>query len=187
MIVAGVSALTGNNINFWSSEHAVCFSLVSGLIIFVVILSGGRRNVMMANCGSWIIIVLMSLLLWVVWKVSSSILCSRELISPLGRVSALCVVLVFMHLSIFFQFYRSLLGESFRLRGIYAIQKIDQCPTFRFEPDSQSSFYPLVESYNQSRERLRRFPSATWFDWYLYVSLNKWNFKHGSDVYFQAR
>ncbi len=59
-----------------------------------------------------------------------------------------------------FQFHKALLGESFRLRGIYAIKKIDQCPMFRFEPDTQSSFHPLVESYNQSRERLRRFPSG---------------------------
>ena len=53
-----------------------------------------------------------------------------------------------------------------------------QCPTIRSQSDPQSSLHPLVESHDQSCQRLHRFPSATRFDGHLHA----WQDSHPQDL-----
>ena len=93
----GASALTGSSINSWNSEYNMsvwwsCPIWQTKLAIH----SGGHPSVMMGSCGNWTTTEWMSLLLWVVLRVSWSIPCSRVLISLPGKV---CPLRIFFNIA----------------------------------------------------------------------------------------
>jgi hypothetical protein len=61
------------------------------------------------------------------------------------------------------------LGEIQRLRGIDAIQEVDECTAQRFESDSQPSLHAVVVTDDQPRECVCRFPSAVGFDGHFHA------------------
>lgn len=48
---------------------------------------------------------------------------------------------------------RSFLGACIRFRRVDEVQEVDQCSAFRFESNSESSFYSVVVADNQSCKR----------------------------------
>jgi len=121
----------------------------------IVIHSGGRLSVTMVSCGNLIIIVWTSLRLSVVLRVSLSTPCSNALISP--------------HRKVCFQNYFNFGLNSFWEKD----SGFEESMHYKKLTNAQRSlFHPLVESNHKSCKRLCWFPSATWSNGYLYVSLS---------------
>ena len=122
-------------------KQYVCRILIylNFLTFFIAIRSGGHRNVMTENFGNLIIIELTSLPPLEVWKVSWSIHCSREHISPLGKVlssssqSAIPRPTLIAFLGLFWE-KASGFEESMRYKKLTNAQRsgLNQIPNRRF-------------------------------------------------------